>query len=122
MPTNGPTGLGYGLGLIGGTLLFFSLFGAVLVGSRGLLLALLLCYAAAGAIGARAGSMTPTTTSLILAAPAVPWVLWLFPASAAESGVMRALLWPGLALLGAGLGWIGGTVALAVRARRGRTS
>jgi hypothetical protein len=108
----------YGLGLLGGTVLFFLSFAAIFVGSWVLLLCVLLCYAAAGALGVRVGRVAPSAAALILAAPAVPWLLWLFPASLAEAGLLRALLWPGIAGIAGGLGWLGGRVAAARGARK----
>jgi hypothetical protein len=101
----------YGLGLLAGTVLFFLNFAAIFVGSWALLLCFLLCYAAAGALGVRLGRVTPGAGALILAAPAVPWLLWLFPGSVAEAGLLRALLWPGIAGIAGGLGWLGGWMA-----------
>jgi hypothetical protein len=106
----------YGLGLLAGTVLFFLNFAAIFVGSWALLLCFLLCYAAAGALGVRLGGVTPGAAALILAAPAVPWLLWLFPASVAEAGLPRALLWPGIAGIAGGLGWLGGRMAAALGA------
>jgi hypothetical protein len=110
----------YGLGLLSGALLFFLIFGAVFVGSWLLLLVVLLGYAVAGALGVRIGGVAPGSMAIALAAPAVPWVLWLFPAAAAEEGLLRALPWPGLALAAAGAGWFGGKAAALWRARQAR--
>lgn len=110
----------YGLGLLSGALLFFLIFGAVFVSSWLSLLVVLLGYAAAGALGVRTGGVAPRSMALTLAAPAVPWVLWLFPAAAAEEGLLRALPWPGLALVAAGAGWVGGKAAAVWSARQAR--
>jgi hypothetical protein len=110
----------YGLGLLSGALLFFLIFGAVFVGSWLLLLVVLLGYAATGALGVRIGGVAPRSMALTLAAPAVPWVLWLFPTAAAEEGFLRALPWPGLALVAAGAAWVGGKAAAVWRDRQTR--
>jgi len=101
-------GLTYGAAVIGGALLFFLNFAAIFNGSWALLLLFLACYGLAGAVGVRAGGVRPLPLTLALIAPALPWVLWLFPASVPEAGLLRALLWPGLLLLMAALGWLGG--------------
>lgn len=105
-------GVTYGLALLGGAVLFFLCFAAIFNGSWPLLLCFLLCYAVAGALGVRAGGVKPVPLAMTLAAPTVPWVLWLFPASIPEAGVLRALLWPGLGLVVAGLAWLGGTAGV----------
>jgi hypothetical protein len=110
----------YGLGLVSGTLLFFLTFGAIFVGSWALLLFFLLGYAVAGAVGVRVGGVAPSSLAFVLTLPAVPWVLWLFPASVAEAGFLRALLWPGIAVIAGGLGWLGGKTAAILRARKAR--
>lgn len=110
----------YGLGLLSGALLFFLTFGAVFVGSWLLLLVVLVGYGAAGALGVRIGGVAPKYVAVTLAVPAVPWVLWLFPAAAAEEGLLRALAWPGLVLVAAGAGWVGGKAAAVWRARQAR--
>jgi hypothetical protein len=98
--------------------LFFLNFAAVFNGSWALLLLFLLGYAAAGALAVWAGGVAPGPVALVLIAPAVPWVLWLFPASIPEAGVLRALLWPALVVLMGGLGWLGGKVAAVAGARQ----
>jgi hypothetical protein len=101
----------YVLAVVSGTVLFFLIFGAVFVGAWPLLIVFLLCYMAAGAVGVRKGNVSPASIALALAAPSVPWVLWLFPASVAEEGLVRALPWPGLAVAIMALAWLGGTAA-----------
>jgi hypothetical protein len=96
--------------------LFFLSFGAIFTGTWPLLGLFLFCYAAVGAGAVRVGGVRPATAALLLALPAVPWVAWLFPASIPESGLLRALLWPGLVVLMGGLAWMGGRV---VQWRRG---
>jgi hypothetical protein len=108
----------YGLAVLTGALLFFFTFAAVFVGSWGMLLSVLLGYGAAGAVGTRYGGVAPGSVALALCMPAAPWVLWLVPAVAAEDGLLRALSWPGLALLAGGLGWVGGKAAAVVSARK----
>jgi hypothetical protein len=98
--------------------LFFLNFAAIFNGSWAMLVPFLLCYAVAGAVAVWAGGVAPGPLALVLIAPAVPWVGWLFPASIPEAGVWRALLWPSLVLLMGGLGWLGGTVASVAGARR----
>jgi hypothetical protein len=117
---NSPTrpGLTYGAALVGGAVLFFLNFAAIFNGSWPLLAVFLLGYAAAGALAVWAGGVAPTPLALVLTAPAVPWVLWLFPASIPEAGVWRALLWPGLVMLMAGLGWLGGRAVTVAGSRR----
>ena len=82
---------------------FFLCFAAIFNGSWPLLLFFVLCYAAAGALGVQAGRVGAVPLALTLAAPAVPWVLWLFPASIPEAGLLRALLWPGVGVATGGL-------------------
>jgi hypothetical protein len=106
--------LTYGAAFVTGAVLFFLSFAAVFNGSWPFLLFFLCCYAAAGALGVWIGNVSPSSLALVLATPALPWVLWLFPGSVLEAGVLRALLWPGLVMLMWGLGWLGGqAVALA---------
>ena len=83
--------LTYGVALLSGAVLFFLCFAAIFNGSWPLLLFFVLCYAAAGALGVQAGRVGAVPLALTLAAPAVPWVLWLFPASIPEAGLLRAL-------------------------------
>jgi hypothetical protein len=110
-------GLTYGAAFLGGVLLFFLNFAAIFNGSWALLALFLACYAAAGAAGVRAGRVAPTPLTLALICPAVPWVLWLFPASIPEAGLLRALLWPALVLLMGTLAWLGGRVMAIADAR-----
>jgi hypothetical protein len=86
MRTQLPGALIYGAAFVSGAALFFLCFAAIFNGSWPLLVVPL---------------------ALTLAAPAVPWVLWLFPASVSEAGLLRALLWPGLAAATGGLAWLG---------------
>ena len=111
MNPSSPASLTYVLALIAGAALFFLIFAAVFVGAWPLLIAFLLCYAAAGAVGVGKGNVPPASMALALAAPSLPWVLWLFPASVAEEGLMRALPWPGFTVATMALAWLGGTVA-----------
>jgi hypothetical protein len=101
----------YVLALVGGTVLFFLIFAAVFVGAWPLLIVFLLCYAAAGAVGVSRGNVPPPSLAIALAAPSVPWVLWLFPASVAEEGLVRALPWPGFTVAIMALAWLGGAGA-----------
>jgi hypothetical protein len=112
-------GLTYAAALLSGAVLFFLCFAAIFNGSWPLLLVFLLCYAAAGAFGVWAGRVKVVPLALSLAAPALPWVLWLFPASIAEAGVLRALLWPGLGVVMGGLAWLGASAMVRVRAHTG---
>ena len=114
--TTARAGLTYAAAVAAGAGLFFLSFGAIFTGSWPMLGLFLLCYAALGAGAVRIGGVRPATAALLLALPAVPWVTWLFPASIPESGLLRALLWPGLVALIGGLAWAGGR---AVQWRRG---
>jgi hypothetical protein len=98
--------------------LFFLAFAAIFNGSWWLLLFFLLGYAGAGALAVWAGGVAPGPLALVLTAPAVPWVLWLFPASIPEAGFGRALLWPAMVVLMGGLGWLGGKAVAVAAARR----
>jgi hypothetical protein len=109
----------YGLGLVGGAALFFLSFAAVFNGVWSLLVLFVLCYAGAGALGVRLGGAAPAPLAVILALPAVPWILWLFPASIPEAGLLRALLWPALLLIMWALAWLGGWLASARALRLG---
>ncbi|HEY9505414.1 MAG TPA: hypothetical protein VIQ27_05565 [Gemmatimonadales bacterium] len=111
-------GLTYGVAFLGGAGLFFLTFAAIFNGSWSLLLFFLLAYVGAGALAVWVGHVAPGPLALALAAPAVPWVLWLFPASIPEAGLGRALLWPGLVVLLAALGWFGGKAVAVAVARR----
>ena len=82
--------------MLTGFVFFFLIFAAIFVGSWWLLLFFLVGYAVAGASGVLAGGVTPVSMAFVLAAPTVPWVLWLFTASVPEAGLLRALLWPTL--------------------------
>jgi hypothetical protein len=107
MRTQLPGALIYGAAFVSGAALFFLCFAAIFNGSWPLLLVFLLGYAAAGALGVWAGNVPVVPLALTLAAPAVPWVLWLFPASVSEAGLLRGLLWPGLGAATGGLAWLG---------------
>jgi hypothetical protein len=120
MSTQSRAGLTYGVALLSGAVLFFLCFAAIFNGSWPLLLFFVLCYAAAGALGVRAGKVGAVPLALTLAAPAVPWVLWLFPASIPEAGVLRALLWPGLGIATGGLAWLGGNAVARARGHQAR--
>jgi hypothetical protein len=102
------TSLTFGAAFLCGAVLFFLCFAAIFNGSWVLLLLFLLGYALAGALGTWAGDVPPRMLAIVLSGPAAPWVLWLFPASIPEAGLARALLWPGLVVLGGILGWLGG--------------
>ncbi len=101
----GPT---YGAAFLGGAVLFFLIFAAIFNGSWVLLIFFLLCYAGAGALAVWAAGIAPAPAAVVLTAPAVPWILWLFPASIPEAGLARALLWPALVIVAGCLGWLGG--------------
>jgi hypothetical protein len=107
----------YGLALGVGTALFFVIFAAVFNGILSLLFLFLLGYALAGFLGVRKGRVSPSPLAVSLTLPAVPWILWLFPASIPESGFLRALWWPGLALVAYLLAWLGGIIAVRSRGR-----
>ncbi|HUR93886.1 MAG TPA: hypothetical protein VMY76_04855 [Gemmatimonadales bacterium] len=111
------TSVTYVLALVGGAILFFLVFAAAFNGIRSLLILFLLSYAGAGALGVRRGGATPVPLAITLVAPAIPWVTWLFPASVPESGLWRALLWPGMVAIAFGLAWAGG--AMSAWRRRG---
>ena len=101
--------LTYGVALLTGAILFFLSFAAIFNGSWSMLLVFLLCYVPAGALGVRLGKEAAKLMALTLAVPELPWVLWLFRASIPEAGLLRALLWPGLALAAGGMAWLGGS-------------
>jgi hypothetical protein len=107
----------YGLGLALGAALFFLVFAAVFNGLRSLLILFLLGYAVTGYLAVRKGGVAPAPLAVSLILPAVPWVLWLFPASISESGLLRALWWPGLAAVAYLLAWLGGVIG-AIRSRQ----
>ncbi len=113
----GPT---YGMALLSGAVLFFLSFAAIFNGSWPLLIVFLLGYVAAGALAGWAGEVAPRPLALVLAAPAIPWVVWLFPASIPEAGLVRALWWPGLVITMVALSWAGGKVGRAAAARQHR--
>jgi hypothetical protein len=95
--------------LLGATLSFLS-FGTIFSGLWIGLLAVCLCFAGFGALGVAKGRVAPLATAIALAAPNVPWVLWLTPAAVAESGWV-GLLWPALALAQFGLAYLAGWLA-----------
>ena len=109
--TTARAGLTYAAAVAAGAALFFLSFGAIFTGSWSLLGLFLLGYAAAGAGAVRIGGLPPATAALLLVLPSVPWIIWLFPASMPEAGLLRALLWPGLVALMGGMAWAGGQVA-----------
>ena len=109
------------LALLTGAILFFLIFAAVFNGMFTLLLLFILSYAAAGAVGVRMGGVSPATLALCLILPAVPWVLWLFPAALPEAGLWRSLLWPAIAFVAWVLAWLGGVIS-ARRLSRGTYS
>jgi hypothetical protein len=106
----------YGVALAMGAALFFLIFAAVFNGVWSLLIFFLLGYAVVGFLGVRKGRVSPSPLAMSLILPAVPWILWLFPASISEAGFLRALWWPGLALFAYLLAWVGGIIA--VRSRK----
>ena len=108
------------LGFLGGAVLFFLVFAAIFNGLWPLLIVFVLCYAAAGALGVRVGGALPANMATALVIAAVPWTLWLFPASVLEAGLLRALLWPGLVAVAWGIAWLGGRTAMVARTRTGR--
>ena len=112
----------YVAAFLAGVLLFFMVFAAIFNGSWGLLILFLFGYAGAGALAVWAGGLPPVPTAAVLAAPAVPWVLWLFPASIPEAGLARALLWPALLVVAWCLGWLGGMEVKQARAGTGPAS
>jgi hypothetical protein len=101
----------YSLALASGAVLFFLSFAAVFNGIWPLLILFVLCYAGAGALGVRIGGAAPGLIAIVLVLPAFPWVMWLFPASIPEAGILRALLWPSLMLVMATVAWLGGRLA-----------
>jgi len=111
---------GAALGL--GAALFFLIFAAVFNGIWSLLILFLLGYGTVGFLGVRWGGVSPAPLATSLILPAVPWVLWLFPASIPESGLVRALWWPGLVLVAYLLAWLGGIIAERSRKRGGSIS
>ncbi len=110
-------GLVYALGAVAGALLFFLAFAAVFNGVWTLLIAFVVSFGPVGAAGVRWGSVSPSRMSAAVMAPAAWWLSWLSPASIAEAGLLRALLWPGLAGAMFGCCWIGGRLASAAAAR-----
>jgi hypothetical protein len=110
----------YSLALATGAVLFFLCFAAVFNGIWPLLVLFVLCYAGAAALGVRIGGASPWLLATVLLLPAFPWVMWLFPASIPEAGILRALLWPALVLVMFALAWLGGRFAGAGRVHRGR--
>ena len=114
MPPASRAALTYCLGLLGGAVMFFLIFAAIFNGAWPLLIAFGLCYAGAGAVGVRKGGVDPIPFALVLVLPALPWILWLFPASVAEDGVLRALWWPAIVLIAWVLSWLGGRTAARV--------
>jgi hypothetical protein len=112
----------YGLALAIGAALFFLIFAAVFNGVWSLLILFLLGYAVVGFLGVRKGGVGPSPLAMSLVLPAVPWVLWIFPASIREAGLLRALWWPGFALFAYLLAWLGGIIAMRSRKHRGSSS
>ena len=102
----------YGLALGIGAALFFLTFAAVFNGVLWLLILFLLGYAVVGLVGVRKSGVSPSPLAVSLTLPAFVWVLWLFPASIPESGLLRALWWPGLALVAYLLAWLGGVIGV----------
>jgi hypothetical protein len=122
MSTESRASLTYVAALLSGAVLFFLCFAAIFTGSWPLLCFFLLCYAAAGALGVWVGGVAPAPLALALVVSAVPWVLWLFPASAREDGVLRALMWPGLGAVMAVLAFLGARASARFAARRASDS
>ena len=104
--------------MIAGAILFFLSFGAVFSGLWPALILFVLCFVPAGALGVAWGRVLPAQMGIALSIPAVPPVLWLFPASLIEAGFLRAALWPGLMVVVFGLGWLGGKIVAVARSRR----
>ena len=102
--------LAYMSAVVIGAVLFFLCFAAAFNGSWTLLVSFMLCYGLAGAVGVRAGNAAPGPLAVALVAAAFPWMTWLFPASVAEAGLPRALLWPAIVAVMGGLAWLGGAL------------
>ena len=107
-------------GVVSGAVLFFLCFAAIFNGLLGLLIAFLLGFAVAAALLGRSFRLTPRQAASALAAPAVPWVLWLWPASIPEAGLLRASLWPALLVAVFGLAYLGAAAARHTRAGQRR--
>jgi len=110
------------LALAIGAALFFLIFAAVFNGVWSLLILFLLGYAVVGFLGVRKGGVSPSPLAVSLILPAVPWVLWIFPASIREAGLLRALWWPGFAVFADLLAWVGGIIAVRSRKHSGSDS
>jgi hypothetical protein len=105
--------------VLAGTGLFVLLFGAVFSGLWVVTAGAALLYGLAAAVAVRAGGVSAQSAAAALVAPAVPWVLWLFPASIPEAGWLRASLWPGTLLALFAIAWAGGAHAARLRRRSG---
>ena len=106
--------------ILAGAALFFLVFAAVFNGLWLLLILFVLMYGLAGAGGVAFGKARPQTIALALIAPALPWLLWLFPASIPEAGLFRAMLWPASVAILFSLAWLGGWIVAGIAARRAR--
>ncbi len=83
-----------GLSVAVGATLSFLVFAAVFNGLWPLLTLGVLSYPIAAALAVKLGNSRPVFVATALVCPTLPWLLWLFPASMAEVGILRASLWP----------------------------
>lgn len=109
--------LSLALGFLGGALLFFLCFAAIFTGVWLVFVLSLVGFACFGALGVAKSSASPTAMAVALAVPALPWVLWLTPATFAEAGA-RGLLWLALLVLVYLFAYLGGYVVARRRYRR----
>ena len=91
--------------------MFFLCFAAIFNGLPILLSFFVLGFGLGGVLLAQYGGLRPLHAAAALSAPAVPWVLWLWPASIPEAGWLRASLWPLMLCVVFALGYAGAALA-----------
>jgi len=107
----------FGLSGFVGAILFSVVFAAAFNGSWPLAIFAALAYGISAALAVGLGGARPLWGAVALLCPALPWLLWLFPASISEAGWLQASLGPASVLFLFLLAWLTGTVSARYAAR-----
>ncbi|MBS0171550.1 MAG: hypothetical protein JSR62_14460 [Nitrospira sp.] len=112
------TSLGIFVGFLVGLIWFFLSFAALFNGVFLLLLLIVPAYVCSGGLLAWLFRLPPLHAALSLVGSALPWVVWLWPATISSSGWLKSLVWPAFVGTAFGMSLLGARLAAA---RRGRT-